>query len=100
MLQYKNIAARPRCGFGAYFMPSHYEDHWVCEYWNENEQRWVLVDAQMDELQTNVLELRFHPLDVPRDRNGTFEPLLVPKRKRRIGNFDDLIISITATPSP
>lgn len=33
-------------------------------------------------------------LGVPRDRNGTFEPVLVPKRKRRIGNFDDLIISL------
>jgi putative transposase len=33
-------------------------------------------------------------LNVPRDRNGTFEPLLVPKRKRRIGNFDDLIVSL------
>jgi putative transposase len=33
-------------------------------------------------------------LEVPRDRNGTFEPVLVPKRKRRIGNFDDLIISL------
>jgi putative transposase len=31
---------------------------------------------------------------VPRDRNGTFQPILVPKRQRRIGNFDDLIISL------
>jgi hypothetical protein len=68
MLQSKGIPARPRCGFGAYFMPNHYEDHWVCEYWNESEQRWVLVDAQMDELQRNVLELPFHPLEVPRDQ--------------------------------
>ena len=35
-------------------------------------------------------------LEVPRDRNSTFEPLLVPKRKRRIGNFDDLIVSLYA----
>jgi len=36
------------------------------------------------------------PQDVqmPRDRNGTFEPLLLPKRQRRLGNFDDLIISL------
>jgi hypothetical protein len=68
MLQAKGIPARPRCGFGAYFMPNHYEDHWVCEYWNEAEGRWILVDAQMDELQRNVLELSFNPLDVPRDQ--------------------------------
>jgi hypothetical protein len=68
MLQSKGIPARPRCGFGAYFMPDHYEDHWVCEYWNETEQRWVLVDAQLDELQQNVLKTTFNTLDVPRDQ--------------------------------
>ena len=67
MLQSKGIPARPRCGFGTYFLPNHYEDHWVCEYWNETEQRWVLVDAQFDELQRNVLETAFNTLDVPRD---------------------------------
>ena len=68
ILQSKGIPARPRCGFGAYFMPDHYEDHWVCEYWSEAEQRWVLVDAQLDELQRNVLKTAFNTLDVPRDQ--------------------------------
>jgi hypothetical protein len=68
MLQSKGVPARPRCGFGAYFIPNHYEDHWVCEYWNEAEQRWVLVDAQLDELQQNVLKIPFNTLDVPRDQ--------------------------------
>jgi len=68
MLQSKGIPARPRCGFGKYFLPDHYEDHWVCEYWNASKGRWVLVDAQMDELQRNVLELTFDALDVPRDQ--------------------------------
>jgi hypothetical protein len=68
MLQSKGIPARPRCGFGAYFLPNHYEDHWVCEYWNQAEQRWVLVDAQLDELQRNALEISFNTLDVPRDQ--------------------------------
>ena len=68
MLQARGIPARPRCGFGMYFLPNHYEDHWVCEYWNEAEQRWVLVDAQMDDLQQSVLKLSFNPLDVPRDQ--------------------------------
>jgi hypothetical protein len=68
MLQSRGIPARPRCGFGAYFMPNHYEDHWVCEYWNEQERRWVLVDAQLDELQQNILQISFNTLDVPRDQ--------------------------------
>jgi hypothetical protein len=68
MLQSKGIPARPRCGFGAYFEQGLYIDHWVCEYWNEAEQRWLLVDAQLDELQQNVLETSFNTLDVPRDQ--------------------------------
>lgn len=68
MLQSKGIPARPRCGFGAYFEPNLYIDHWVCEYWNESERRWVLVDAQLDELQQNVLGISFNTLDVPRDQ--------------------------------
>ena len=68
MLQSKGIPARPRCGFGAYFMPNHYEDHWVCEYWSSTGQRWVLVDAQLDELQRDVLKTSFNTLDVPRDQ--------------------------------
>jgi hypothetical protein len=68
MLQGKGIPARPRCGFGRYFMPDHYEDHWVCEYWNQAEGRWILVDAQLDDLQKSVLQISFNTLDVPRDQ--------------------------------
>nr|WP_322768623.1 IS256 family transposase [Frankia sp. Cr1] len=33
-------------------------------------------------------------IEVPRDRNSTFEPMIVPKRARRIGNLDDTILSL------
>jgi len=36
------------------------------------------------------------PLDVPRDRNGSFEPRLVPKGTRRAGGLDQMIISLYA----
>ena len=37
------------------------------------------------------------PLAVPRDRAGTFEPLLVPKRAGRVaGGLDDMVISLYA----
>lgn len=35
-------------------------------------------------------------LDVPRDRDGSFEPVLVPKGARRIGSLDSMIISLYA----
>ena len=37
------------------------------------------------------------PVQVPRDRNGSFEPLLIPKRSGRIaGGLDDMVISLYA----
>ncbi len=36
------------------------------------------------------------PLDVPRDRQSSFEPRLVPKGERRLGGLDDMIISLYA----
>ena len=36
------------------------------------------------------------PLDVPRDRDSSFTPRLVPKGSRRLGGLDDMIISLYA----
>lgn len=33
-------------------------------------------------------------LDVPRDRNGAFEPAIVPKRSRQLGSIDEAILSL------
>ncbi|MBK9601608.1 MAG: transglutaminase domain-containing protein [Anaerolineales bacterium] len=68
MLRHQGIPARARCGFAAYFMPDHFEDHWVVEYWNAEQNRWVLVDAQLDALQQDALKISFDVLDVPRDQ--------------------------------
>ncbi len=35
-------------------------------------------------------------IDVPRDRNSTFEPVIIPKRQRRFDNFDQKVISLYA----
>jgi hypothetical protein len=67
ILRAQGTAARARCGFGAYFNAGKFEDHWVCEYWNAKQSRWILVDAQMDPVQRKTFQLAFDPLDVPRD---------------------------------
>jgi len=36
------------------------------------------------------------PLEVPRDRDGSFDPKLVRKRQRRLGGVDEMVISLTA----
>jgi putative transposase len=35
-------------------------------------------------------------LDIPRDREGSFEPILIPKHERRFTGFDDKIIAMYA----
>jgi hypothetical protein len=67
-LRNQGIAARARVGFGSYFNPGKFEDHWVGEYWNPAEQRWILVDAQLDAVQRKAFKVDFDPRDVPRDR--------------------------------
>jgi len=56
ILRYRGAPTRARCGFPRYSLPDHYEDHWVCEYWNAELQRWVLVDSQLDDFQRGVQE--------------------------------------------
>ena len=68
MLRAKGIPARYRCGFGSFFNPPKFEEHLVCEYWNAAEARWILVDAQLDEVWRRNLGFTFDPLDVPRDQ--------------------------------
>jgi hypothetical protein len=68
MLRAQGTPARARCGFGAYFIEGAFEDHWVCEYWSREQERWVLVDAQIDAGQRAYFPIDFDVTDVPRDR--------------------------------
>ena len=35
-------------------------------------------------------------VEMPRDRNATFEPQLIPKHQRRLRGFNELVISLVA----
>jgi hypothetical protein len=58
LLRYRGIPARSRCGFAAYFVPGGFVDHWIVEYWNPGDQRWVRVDSEI---------LGFELVDTPQD---------------------------------
>jgi len=45
---------------------------------------------------TVLLENQSATIEVPRDRNGTFEPVIVPKHQKRLPLFNDQIISLYA----
>lgn len=68
VLRHQGIPARARCGFATYFQPEHFEDHWVCEYWNAKDGCWVMIDGQLDDIHVKCLNIDFDPLDVPHDR--------------------------------
>ncbi len=66
LLRRHGVPARARCGFGAYFVPNLYIDHWIIEWWNG--ERWQRTDAQLDQVQQKALNLDFDPLDMPSGR--------------------------------
>jgi putative transposase len=45
---------------------------------------------------TVLTEIGPVPIEVPRDRDGSFEPVVVRKRQRRLGGIDQLVLSLTA----
>jgi Transglutaminase-like superfamily len=63
------VAARPRCGFAAYYADGRdfYGDHWVVEVWDEPAARWRLVDTELDSATSAAHHISFDPADVPRD---------------------------------
>jgi hypothetical protein len=64
-LRGKGVPSRVRCGFAAYF-GSGWEDHWVCEYWDQSTRTWRLGDPQIDGFLSARLKIGFDPRDVPR----------------------------------
>lgn len=74
MLRHQGIPARARCGFAKYFgecpdSTSDFNvDHWVCEYRKADEQRWVLVDAEIDDIERKCCHIKIDTHDVARDQ--------------------------------
>ncbi|MBB4137981.1 transposase-like protein [Gordonia humi] len=45
---------------------------------------------------TVITEIGPVEIQVPRDRDGSFEPVIVPKRRRRLDGIDQIVLSLTA----
>jgi hypothetical protein len=63
-LRAAGVPARARCGFGTYFRPEWFEDHWVAEYWNAADDRWQIVDAQIDATWRQMISFGGDPLAI------------------------------------
>lgn len=77
VLRNHKIPARVRSGFATFFDPFQKKnfDHWVCEYWNKSQNRWIKVDPWMSQVQyrkemlpaelfEGLLSLNYNPYDV------------------------------------
>jgi transglutaminase superfamily protein len=70
ILRQKGVPARSRCGFSTVYVAEQgsFEDHWICEVWHPEQQRWVRMDPQMDPLQQSILDTDADPLDLDETR--------------------------------
>ncbi|HNX57685.1 MAG TPA: transglutaminase family protein [Spirochaetota bacterium] len=76
ILKSKKIPARVRVGFAPYLVPPGYDksvDHWICEVWNKDGQRWMLVDPDIQKIDFPRPEFEFAGdvwLKLRSDRDG------------------------------
>jgi hypothetical protein len=85
LLRRAGIPARARCGFADYFEPDRFVDHWVTEYWERGEGRWVRIDAQLDAVQREAITPAFDTEDLP---PGPFVPAGEAWQRCRRGEAD------------
>jgi excinuclease ABC subunit A len=64
LLRQRDIPARLRVGFASYFSETKNEDHWITEYWDAGQGRWMLIDPQLDDIQRDAYKIDFDPLDM------------------------------------
>jgi hypothetical protein len=83
LLRRAGVPSRARCGFAGYFEAGKWVDHWVVEHWDG--ARWVMLDAQIDELQRRATGLPADPTDLP---PGMFLPAGEAWLRCRSGELD------------
>ena len=91
IFRHHGVPARGRGGFGAYFNPGKFEDHWVCEYWKADEGRWALLDSQFDDVFGRNLAISHDVYDVPREQFLTASDAW---RRCRTGELDPNLFGI------
>ena len=75
ILKYRGIPARVRIGHVTYLKPGIHLSHTICEVWNENDKRWMLVDPS-----TVMVDFSRDKFDFSNDlwlkmQNGEIDPI-------------------------
>ena len=80
-LKAKGIPARVRSGFAEYINGDGiYLDHWITEYYNKKQNRWILVDADCC-CNDNI---EFDIYDIPRDKFFMASQIWIDFRKNKL----------------
>jgi excinuclease ABC subunit A len=71
MLRHKGIPARIRVGFAKYLDPKGpmFIDHWIAEYWDVSQNRWILTDPGIDHITRETLEISTNLSDLHHNRD-------------------------------
>lgn len=67
ILRHKGIAARSRGGFETYHSQNAHHDHWICEYWNSAENRWIKIDPELNDFLKKRWNINFNNLNLSQD---------------------------------
>lgn len=65
ILKAKGVPCRSRAGFAPYFVQGESLDHWVNQYWDRDQSRWITFDADAF---FDAEEIGFDQFDIPADR--------------------------------
>ena len=74
ILKYRGIPARVRCGHVTYLIPDFHTSHTICEVWNEDENRWMLVDPSTDKIDFSHEKFDFSYDAWLQMQNGEIDP--------------------------
>ena len=66
--------------------------------YEKNQKRNIVSDNKRNGYSTKTLKSQYgeFPIEIPRDRNGEFEPKLIPKYQRDISGIEEKVISLYA----
>jgi formylglycine-generating enzyme len=74
ILKHKGIPARVRYGFASYLYPNHHIYHVICEVWNNNEKRWMLVDPDRQKIDFPPQQFEFAGDVWMKNQQGKLDP--------------------------
>ena len=89
ILKYRGIPVRVRFGHATYLIPEFHTSHVICEVWNKNDNRWMLVDPG-----TGMVDFNRDKFDFSNDawlqlQNGEIDPnqFGIPRKYSGVGSI-------------